>query len=139
MKSLSVKLGIVLIGLAVFANAEAWGEDWIRYGKNDTGTYYYDKQDVTRLSKDIVRVSNKIVFTEKGVATAVERLGRSNKQFGCDISLREINCADKTQRWISSKVYSMDGELLQTPPYNTGWEPIIQGTLSDLLLQKVCK
>ena len=28
MKSLSVKLGVILIGLAIFGNAEVWGADW---------------------------------------------------------------------------------------------------------------
>jgi hypothetical protein len=32
MKSLSVKLGVILIGLAIFGYAEVWGEDWKFYG-----------------------------------------------------------------------------------------------------------
>jgi hypothetical protein len=28
MKSLSGKLGVILIGLAIFGNAEVWGEEW---------------------------------------------------------------------------------------------------------------
>ena len=139
MKSLLGGLGVILIGLTVFSYAEVWGEDWIRYGKNETGCHYYNQQNVTHLSKDIVRVWNKIVFTEKGRASAVERLGKSYDKFGYDISLKEINCKDKKQHWVSSKVYSMNGKLLSTPVYNTGWEPIAEGSLSDILFQKVCK
>jgi len=28
MKSLSVKLGVILIGLAIFSYGEVWGADW---------------------------------------------------------------------------------------------------------------
>jgi len=138
MKSLSLTLGVILIGLLIFRYAEVWGEDWVRYGKRRIGSYYYNQQSVTRQSEDIVRAWNKIVFTKKGVEKIVERLGKSYENAGYDISLKEINCTDKTQRSISSNIYSRKGELLRTPPYNIEWEPITQGTLSDILLQKVC-
>jgi hypothetical protein len=32
MKSLSVKLGVILIGLIIFGYAEVWAEDWMFYG-----------------------------------------------------------------------------------------------------------
>jgi hypothetical protein len=32
MKSLLGKLGVVLIGLLIFGNAEVWGADWKYYG-----------------------------------------------------------------------------------------------------------
>ncbi len=34
MKSLSVKLGVILIGLAIFSYAEVWGADWKFYDSN---------------------------------------------------------------------------------------------------------
>ena len=138
MKSLSITFWVILIGLVIFGYAEVWGEDWVRYGKRKIASYYYNQQSVTRQSEDIVKVWNKIVFTKKGVEKIVERLGKSYENAGYDISLKEINCTDKTQRSISSNIYSRKGELLSTPPYNIEWEPITQGTLSDILLQKVC-
>jgi len=138
MKSLSITFWVILIGLVIFGYAEVWGEDWVRYGKRKIGSYYYNQQSVTRQAEDIVKVWNKIVFTKKGVEKIVERLGKSYENAGYDISLKEINCTDKTQRSISSNIYSRKGELLSTPPYNIEWEPITQGTLSDILLQKVC-
>ncbi len=107
MKPLSAKLGVILIGLLIFGYRDVWGADWIKYGQNEIGSYHYDQQSVTHLSKGIVRVSNKIVFTERGVATSVERLGKSYEKVGYDISLKKINCTEKNQRWVSSKVYSL--------------------------------
>jgi len=33
MKSLSFKLGVILIGLMILGNAEVWGADWKFYGQ----------------------------------------------------------------------------------------------------------
>jgi hypothetical protein len=40
MKSLSGKLGVILIGLAIFGNAEVWGTDWEFLGKTEVVTLY---------------------------------------------------------------------------------------------------
>jgi len=48
MKSLSVKLGVVLIGLLIFGNAEVWGADWKYFASGTDGTlWWYDTQGVT--------------------------------------------------------------------------------------------
>ena len=67
MKSLSVKLGVILIGLAIFGYAEVWGADWKLYGVHENFSAYYDAQSITRPSKNIVRVWIRWDWTEKGV------------------------------------------------------------------------
>ena len=48
MKSLSVKLGVILIGLAIFSYTEVWGADWKYFSAGDDGIFYwYDAQGVT--------------------------------------------------------------------------------------------
>ena len=58
MKSLSVKLGFILvvIGLALFTSAEVWGEDWKLFKKTEDANFYYDKEDITRSPQKIVKV-----------------------------------------------------------------------------------
>jgi hypothetical protein len=60
MKSLSVKLGVILIGIIILGCAEVWGEDWKFYTKGLCGDYFYDAEGITRPSKDIVGVCVKI-------------------------------------------------------------------------------
>ncbi len=139
MKSSLVKFGVILIGFILYSNAEVWGEDWKRYGQSEIGSYHYDQQSVTRVSKGIVKVRSKIVLSKKGVATAVERFGKDYEKSGYDISLREVNCTNKTQHWMSSTLYSVDGEPVRTFHYNVEWEPVYKGSLADTLLQTVCK
>jgi len=59
-KSLLGKLGIILIGLAIFGYAEVWGADWRLYAKQDNFTGYYDTEGITTPFKNIVRVRIKM-------------------------------------------------------------------------------
>jgi hypothetical protein len=68
MKSLSVKLGVILfiIGPAIFGYAEVRGSDWTYYA--DTGikgdVYYYDKESITFPSEGVVRVLERVIRDE---------------------------------------------------------------------------
>jgi hypothetical protein len=57
MKSLSVKLGVVLVGLTIFGYAEVWGADWKEWIRiSDKSIYYYDTESITHPSKNIASV-----------------------------------------------------------------------------------
>lgn len=62
MKSLSVKLGVILfvIGL-IFGYAEAWDTDWKFYGNDGENAFYYDEESITSTTKHIVRVWVRII------------------------------------------------------------------------------
>jgi hypothetical protein len=64
MKSLPVKLGVILIGLAIFGNAEVWGADWRLYEKDS----YYDASSITRQPDGSVRVWTKWVMPGEKVS-----------------------------------------------------------------------
>jgi len=75
MKSLLGRLGVILVGLALFANAEAWGAEWRLYYFDETFSCLYDAQNITRPSKNIVMVWIKCIYTKKGVMDWVEKFG----------------------------------------------------------------
>ena len=79
MKSLLVKLGVILIGLAIFDPTEVWGQDWRLYGEDPFASYYYDAAKVIRSSKNIVRVWGKVVYKKDGVTKLVARLGEDSR------------------------------------------------------------
>jgi len=58
MKSLSGKLGVIstIIGLTIFGYVEVWGEDWKLFKKTEDAKFYYDKKEITRSPKKIVKV-----------------------------------------------------------------------------------
>ena len=141
-KSLSVKLGVMLfvIGPAVFGNAKVWAADWRLYASDNKAIRYYDGQGITSPSKNIVRVSNKIIFTERTAHAMAERLGKAYENLAYEISLKEINCAEKKERWVLTTLYSKKGELLHAPAeIKKEWGSIDTDTLSYTLFKKVCE
>jgi hypothetical protein len=104
MKSLPVKLGVILIGLAIFGNAEVWGADWRQrwlgadwklYGSSSPGDYYYDKKGITSSSKKNIKLWTKVVYSKKGIDDAVKNLGEEFVDLNYHISFEEIDCIEK--------------------------------------------
>ncbi len=56
MKSHSINLGVIVIGLLVLIHAQAWGKDWKLFSKTEEAKFCYDKEDVTHLSQKVVKV-----------------------------------------------------------------------------------
>jgi hypothetical protein len=94
MKSLSVKLGVILIGLALFPYAEVWGADWKFIGgsvlqagsqlKGETNICYCDPASVEYLSNGNIRVwikaispsehNNKIIEKKEVIEKAAQKV-----------------------------------------------------------------
>ena len=140
MKSLSSKLGVafVLIGLAVFLGAEAWGANWKYYGTNEDGTYYYDTETLTRLSQSIIRVSVQSIYTEKGVSHWVKEGGKEFQNLDFSLILSEYNCIDRSVRHLRIRFYSKDREIFY-PIKNEEWHLFVPDSMSGALLQEICK
>ena len=139
MKSLLGKLGIVLIGLVIFGNAEVWGADWKLYNSGEECLGYYDAQSITRPSKNIVRFWTKSVWTEKGVLSWVKDSGKKYENLSHTIYLQEINCAEKKIRRLSVTQYGHKGsviDIIDSPSY---WIFINPESMMEILYKEVCK
>jgi len=121
MKSLSVNLGIILMGLAIFGYAEVWGADWKLYSTYENFLKYYDVQSVTRPSKNIVRVWERINYTDKGVTWWVMKHGPGFKDVSLSTVLNEINCIEKKLRILSLIIYDNKGEVISSPSSSSEW------------------
>ncbi len=145
MKFLSVKLGVIVIGLAVFSYTEVWGADWIFYGRTDKYSSYYGPKSISHPSENIVEVSEKQDYTNKGVNFMVEGLGEKYKSLSHSITLWQINCADKKFRFLSLTYYSKEEKVIYSWKvlYSSGpseeWSPFITGSLGERLFKAVCK
>jgi len=123
MKS-SVKLGVILIGLIIFGNAEVWGADWKLYTSNSFYWGYYDTQSITRPSKNIVRVWSRRDFTEKGVLD-MGSLGEEYKHLSQARGLSEIDCVEKTIRYLSITYYDNKEGVIHSFSSPSEWDFII--------------
>ncbi len=140
MKSLSAKLGVVLVGLAIFGYVEVWGADWKCHGETDDGTFFYDATSITHPSKNIVRVWTRIVFTEKGVIGTVGKFGSRFENLGHALNLWEFNCSKKMGRLLTTIYYSKNGEVMEDFKHDMAtWELVPPASVIDDLYKAVCK
>jgi hypothetical protein len=130
---------LIFIGFALLNNIEALGADWKAYGGSDDGVFYYDAENMTHPSKNVVRVHHKVIFSEKGIRGAVKALGKDYENLGHAISLREIDCSEKMIRSLSVIYYSKTGAVLDFAiDYEAEWHGIDPMAIMEGLYQRVC-
>jgi hypothetical protein len=147
MKSLSIKLGVILVGLSIFGHTELWGEDWKYFSTGADGTiYWYDAQGVTYHPNRVIQVWIKKVKAEEimgmvksgGNITASEleqmTLGRSYER-----SLIEIDCAEKTFNHLQKFNYDSKGVLKSGESKLGAKKKIQKNSNAEKLYKIVCK
>ncbi len=140
MKSLLVKLRIVLIWLIIFGYAEAWGADWKYIGKAYQGMYFYDAGSMRRSSEGIVKVWIKVLYTEEGVNYMVKLLGRKYETLSYAIILFEYRCGDKVKQIVPIAFYSGDGKVLISADNRTSdWNSMSPDSIDEALYKILCK
>jgi hypothetical protein len=139
MKSLLVKLGDIFVTFAIFGYAEVWGADWKLYYSDEEYLGYYDTQNITRPSKDVVRVWTRWDFTEKGVLGVVGVFGKKYENLSRSVISWEINCAEKKYRQLSSTRYDHKGSVISSKGIPSEWRFIIPESVAELLYEEVCK
>ena len=141
MKSLAVKVGVILIGLAIFGSAKVWGADWklIAEPTIDIGPFYYDASSINRPSKDIVRVWEKQVHSAKSVSEYAEKLGKSFGMLSYTATYIEFNCKEKTSDILSIINFSKDGSILLSTQPHAEWTFINPESVFEILFEIVCK
>ncbi len=140
MKSLSVRLGAVAIGLIIFTCGEASGADWKLFASNsEMGNFYYDVQRITRPSRDIVRVWVRLEYTDKGIRRTVKELGETVENLSYAIGLEEMNCSGKKTRTLFFSHYSKERAVLHTSSRDGEWTDVVPDSNWEGLYKAVCK
>jgi len=139
MKSLPVKLGVILIGLFIFGDAEVRGEDWKEFAKNERAFCYYDAESISQPSKNIIKVEVKFEYTKIGITEFVNTFGDKFNKLDNSKSLYEVNCLEKKYRILELVFYSKDGNVLDTISYPSEWKYNTRESVSDALDITVCK
>jgi hypothetical protein len=142
MKSVSVKLGMVIfVGLSIFAYVEVWGADWKLFAGTDLYKCFYDAEDTTPSSKDIVDVWTKLEYTKKGITGIVKEFGKHYADLSYSLELWEINCAEKKDRILSITEYSTEGRILYANSVQgrlPAWKIIPKESVDESLYKTVC-
>jgi hypothetical protein len=141
------KLGVVLIGLAIFGCAEVWGADWKYFGAGGDGIFWwYDAQGVTYQPNRIIHVWVKKVkadeikdMVESGVKVTLSELEQMTSERNYEQVLMEIDCVEKTVNHLQKLNYDSKG-VLKSGEYKLGAkESIPTDSVAERLYQTVCK
>ena len=134
MKSL-FKLGVILIGLAIFGYTEVWGADLKLVSSTDSYKCFYDAENITRSSKNIVGIWARLEYTEKGISGIVKEFGKHYENLSYSLQLWEIDCPVEKRRILSRSQYSVEGNLINTKSAKGRLEQSLGKSLSEA----VCK
>jgi hypothetical protein len=147
MKKISsiISLSFLVIFLLV-SNVYSFG--WVKYKTdNDDNVYFYKKETIKHLTKDIVQVSIKTVFSDEGKKYELKFLGENGlpdakkyNSLSYEISLEKIDCKNNRSQFLSLTSYDADDKILFPYSYKEQkWEDINPDSLLDILQKKVCK
>jgi hypothetical protein len=137
MKSLLVRVGVILIGLLIFVTGcqSTRGGDWKYFNSTDLYECFYYEENMTRSHKNIVRVRIKLEYTEKGIAENVKEFGKDYENLSYSLQFWEIDCPAKKRRILSINQYSVEGNILKTKPAKSRHSESLGKSLSEA----VCK
>lgn len=138
MKRTNIYFTFLVIGLSAFLGTEAWGMNWKYYGANEEGTYYYDTETLTRLSKSTIRVCVQSIYTEKGVSHWVKEGGKEFQKLDFSLILSEYKCTDRSVRHLRIRFYSKEGAVF-CPIKNDEWQLFAPDAMVGALFEEICK
>src|SRR4030043_738677 len=136
MKELTLYL---LLAISIlFGFSVGWGADWKQVRSTGSAILYYDTEEITHPSKDIVKVLTKWAYTEKGIKNAKEIFGEKYQNLNYSIKSYEINCKDKTSRILSITDYNKDETVISCDSKtNPEWSRISQESVLESLYKMV--
>lgn len=104
----------------------SYGEEWLYYIESPGGdNYYMDVDSIKRVSEDIVRVTEKVVFHD----TASRLSMRINEL--------ELDCGKKKIRGLQSLNTDQNGKKETANP-ESGWQDVRPDDMQDSLFEIVC-
>lgn len=126
--------------------SETKTSEWVKYGKDKSGTlHFYKKGDVNK-DGNIVKVLNKWVFSKREISGAIQyrRDNRSSTKGYHKLShmiyLSEIDCPNQSERILYIFVYDTDEKLLYSHNFrNPEWSFIKPESNGETILKAVCK
>jgi hypothetical protein len=147
MKSSLGKLGVILVGLAIFSYVEVWGADWKYLGRGGDGIFYwYDAQGVTYQPNRIIQVWVKKVkadeimdMVKSGAKITVSELEQMTLERNYERSLIEIDCVEKTFNYLQKLNYDSKGVLKSGESKHGAKKSIRKNSNAERLYQAVCK
>jgi hypothetical protein len=117
----------------------SYSDEWEIYSKGYGGICYYDKENVTHMPNNVVRVWDKQIFSDAGKKEAIKKLGDSFKDLEYSIALLQINCNEKKYNVLSLSFYDSKQNIIYSQKTSGEEEFILPDSIMEELHKSVCK
>ena len=146
MKSLSVRLVVILIGLAIFGCAEVWGADWVFLAAESDGTLWWiDIQGITVHPNKIftmwvrkIKAKDILEIIKSGTKITPSELEKMVSERAYERSFMEIDCIKKTFNNLQIFNYDSKG-VLKSGVTESNIKNIPPGSVVETIHKAVCK
>ena len=122
---------------------------WKYYAESFSGRFFYDSEEISYPSKDVVKVRNALFYSEQAKQSIRENIDKEIKHPSTDwnyveyaVFLTKIDSANKMHRRLSVSYYTNNRTKIHevnTPTDEAGWFPIQKGSTAEGLFETVCK
>ena len=141
MKGLLFTVSIVC--LLMVGCTKAKDDRWVYAGHSEFGnnTYYYDKESIVKVDKDITKVWLKTVYSEKGKQNLIKDNGKEYENLSFAVDQINLNCSSREYYIAYRNWYDTGGNPIKGSgeSYGPKWQPMIPGTGAEDLYKIVCK
>jgi len=134
---------IILIFLVTSVNGTS---EWVEYGKSTDGSVYlYNKVRIKHMTKNLVQVWKKQVFSDEGREEYIQFMRKNGQstegleKLSYNLSLIEINCKTESYWILSITHHDTNGDVISFSTDKTDWDYIVSGSMMDTLRKEVCK
>jgi len=142
-RTVIIAIGCLLILLSL---NDARGSDWVVFGKDVLGNnWFYDKDSVLNVSKEIIKVWTKTVVSDEGRANLINQYNKGGVPtigYG-SLSVKEdlwfISCEDKKYEITQSTLYASHGRVLSATHYDDSWIDVNKSSMIKVLMKELCK
>ena len=130
----------LVLGLMYPAWERGSAGDWRFYTRSEFGIYQYDEGSVSYLSNHIVRLTQKLLLSDRGIADIVREIGEEYGEVKEIIIIREIDCALKRTHMLGLMYVSDKSGVIKRESYEpTEWDAITPDSVDAILHDAVCK
>lgn len=135
-----------LIILLLVTSVES-ASDWVEFGRYNNGDVIsYNKVSIKYMTKDMVQVWCKDVFSDEGREENIQYMRNKGistegwNKLSHGLILVEIDCKKERNQSLNVTYYDTDGKVLYRNSYDKrNWDDIPPGLIFDNLRKKVCK
>jgi hypothetical protein len=121
-------------------SVDSKGADWKLYAETSEASYFYDVRSIVYSTKNTVKVSVKLHYTDSGILEMVKDFGERYQGVADEVDTYELRCPEKEFRVLSVTYYSKEGGVLfRVSRDEAKWTSISKESASERLYEAVCK